>query len=96
VAANTGKMEMAGGAVRPAAIAGRFRAGEPGNLFPELPTRSLQCASRKWFSRLCVLMNPILPGAIHRDHAGEMFENTSLAVPRDPPITPEPRKSQTL
>jgi hypothetical protein len=41
-------------------------------------------------------MNPILPGAIHRDHAGEMLENTSLAVPRDPPIAAEPRKSQTF
>jgi hypothetical protein len=30
-------------------------------------------------SRLCVLMNPILPGAIHPDLAGEMLENTALA-----------------
>jgi hypothetical protein len=37
------------------------------------------------FSRLCVLMNPILPGAIHPDLAGEILENASLAartVPR--------------
>jgi hypothetical protein len=25
-------------------------------------------------------MNPILPGAIHPDHAGEILENTSLAA----------------
>ncbi len=57
-----------------------FRAREPGMLFPELPTRSMQCASRKWSSRLCVLINPILPSAIHRDHAGEMLENTSCGL----------------
>jgi hypothetical protein len=37
------------------------------------------------FSRLCVLMNPILPGAIHPDLAGDILENTSLVartVPR--------------
>ncbi len=37
--------------------------------------RAIRCnhASRKRSSRLCVLMNPILPGAIHRDHAGEIL-----------------------
>jgi hypothetical protein len=44
----------------------------------------MQCASRKWSSRLCVLINPILPCAIHRDHAGEMPENTSLAARNNP------------
>jgi hypothetical protein len=41
-------------------------------------------------------MNPILPGAIHPDQAGEMLKNPSLAVPRDSLIVPELRKSQTF
>ena len=35
-------------------------------------------------SRLCVLINPILPGAIHRDHAGEILENLALAARNNP------------
>jgi hypothetical protein len=31
-------------------------------------------------SRLCVLINPILPRAIHRDQAGEILENLALAA----------------
>jgi hypothetical protein len=39
---------------------------------------------------------PILPGAIHRDHAGEMLEFSTLAVPGDLPIASRPRKSQSF
>jgi hypothetical protein len=39
---------------------------------------------------------PILPGAIHRDHAGEMLSISTLAVPDDPLIATWPRKSQTF
>jgi hypothetical protein len=77
VAARAG---LSGGAVRPAANAKLPRAGKQRNLSPELAARSMQCASRKWSSRLCVLINPILPCAFHWDHAGEMLETTSLAA----------------
>ncbi len=32
--------------------------------------------------RLCVLMNPILPGAVQRDLAGEIFKNIVLLLGR--------------
>jgi hypothetical protein len=41
----------------------------------------MQPVGRQRFSRLCVLMNPCPAGrAIHPDRAGEMLENTTLAV----------------
>jgi hypothetical protein len=38
--------------------------------------------------RLCVLINPILPGAIHRDHAGENLENLALAARNNAKLFP--------
>jgi hypothetical protein len=58
------------------------------------PSRSLQLASRR-FSRLCVLINPVLPEAIHRDHAGEMLENPTLVARNNLEIAPDIYKSQT-
>ena len=42
--------------------------------------RQVKVAGEFRLSRLCVLMNPILPGAIHPDLAGEMPENNALAA----------------
>src|SRR5208283_2589622 len=36
-------------------------------------------------SRLCVLINPILPGAIHRDQAGEILKKILLLQPETMP-----------
>ncbi len=60
------------------AFAGRLSTRKVGASRPELPRRSLQLATRERSSRLCVLINPILPGAIHRDHAGEILEKSLL------------------
>jgi hypothetical protein len=51
--------EKPGGAVPPLTSVQLRRAMEPGNTFP---TRSVQLLRCQRFSRLCVLMNPILPG----------------------------------
>jgi hypothetical protein len=69
--------ENPGGAVPPLAFVQLRRAMEPGNFFPDflslngrktppgIPEKSslaMQRIRRQRFSRLCVLMNPILPG----------------------------------
>ena len=42
--------------------------------------RPVAVAGAERLSRLSVLINSILPGAIHRDLSGEMFQNLSLAA----------------
>jgi len=39
-------------------------------------------------SRLCVLIIPILPGAIHRDHAGEILTDLALTAESNPELRP--------
>ena len=78
-----------GGAVPSLASAQPIRAMEAGKTSPDTPARLVQLVRRQRYrgpqrlvfvagverlSRLCVLMNPILPGAVHLDLAGEMLK----------------------
>jgi hypothetical protein len=49
--------------------------------------RQMSVAEEFRLSRLCVLMNPILPVAIHPDLAGEMPETNALAVQDSPGLS---------
>jgi hypothetical protein len=45
-----------------------------------MPRRPASVVGAERPSRLCVLIIPILPGAIHRDQAGEILYNLALAA----------------
>jgi hypothetical protein len=54
----------------------------------------LRCQGRAHFPSLRA-HNPILPASIHRDHAGEILENPSLAVRSDRKTTPGATRAQS-
>jgi hypothetical protein len=88
-------LEAAMANVGPEAFAGMFHVGGTAFAIFARFARSLPGASREPCrrlrrpvsvvgaerpSRLCVLIIPILPGAIHRDHAGEILQNLALTA----------------
>lgn len=87
--------EVLGRAVRPLARAWSCRVSGAEKTSSRARARSMQRSERQWrrspsrpifvagvgrLSRLCVLMNPILPGAIPRDLAGEILIIVLLPV----------------
>jgi hypothetical protein len=102
---------LAGEPVRLNLFAGKLRAAEEGSELPEMPARSLEGANCEpgcdtprpnpvagvaRSSRLCVLINPILPGAVHRDLAGESLELSFLAARTNPEDRSRPAKTNLL
>jgi len=69
---------------------------EAGIVCPNSSARLLPPVRRERLSRLCVLMNPNLPGAIHQDLAGYIIDLATLAgrtVPGDARAKPAFRRS---
>ena len=91
-------------AVRSETNAGKLQRASAGS---DRFARSLQCASREPYrrlrrpvavvgaerpSRLCVLINSILPGAFPRDQAGEILEKSCFCSPQRSRTVPGPHK----